>query len=348
MAFMFIVTILVIAICRVHIKRTIVSRCPLNHQHLRPGSPLRPTLPLYDIDMFLDRHGDTSTHPGLLVTYNINNGVQFVGRPIDPPPYCEVIDTPPREGPPPPYVSRENINISSETSQENLDDVSRDSAIHESDVDSVRLVSYEGNTESVNEQENACECRDREIEVPKSSDTQQSNITEEICSSPSVSGLNNKNTDTANKRHIFNDFSDSESDSMESDALLSEATLERKESKSDEEESKVTRSSSLNANISSTPPHSFLNNITAVSKTLIGSLKRQTDPTKNRQLITQKSFDSSDPCDVKVASSETGNYNNKVTHSVGDLSPVNADFERLDFLTLPLRESFIGVRNEEV
>lgn len=319
MAFMFIVTILVIAICRVHIKRTIVSRCPLNHQHLRPGSPLRPQLPLYDIDMFLDRHNDT---PGLLVTYNINNGVQFVGRPIDPPPYCEVIDTPPREGPPPPYVSRENVNV-----QENSDDISRDSAIHESDNESVRIVSYIPENTEHNEEV---------TENVKNEDTTQ-NTTEEICSSPSVSGLNNKNT---NKRQTFNDFSDSESDSMESDALLSEATIERKDSKTDDE--KVIRSSNLSANIS-TPP-SFLNNIIAVSKTLTGSLKRH-DERKQRQLITQKSFDSSDPCDLKVTNSE-GNF--KITHSVGDLSPVNADIERLDFLTLPLRESFIGVRNDEV
>lgn len=41
--------------------------------------------------------------------YNINSGVQFVGRPIEPPPYSEVIASPPREGPPPPYVSCENL-----------------------------------------------------------------------------------------------------------------------------------------------------------------------------------------------------------------------------------------------
>lgn len=53
---------------------------------------------------------DEITHtPGFLVTYNINNGVQFVGRPVNPPPYCEVVSTPPREGPPPPYISHENL-----------------------------------------------------------------------------------------------------------------------------------------------------------------------------------------------------------------------------------------------
>lgn len=328
MAFMFIVTILVIAICRVHIKRTIVSRCPLNHQHqhLRPSSPLRPSLPLYDFDMFLDRHTDTGVHPGsLLVTYNINNGVQFVGRPVDPPPYCEFIDTPPREGPPPPYVSRENICQSNESNRE----------LSSSTTNQIQ------NTNNVAEiSENVeCECsdnRENEINLSTNNNTQQSS-NEEVCSSPSVSGLNNTN----NSNQIFNDSSDSESDSMESDALLTEATVE-KDSKSDEG-IKVMRSSSLTANISSSPPNSFINNITAVSKTLIGSLKRQNDEkSKNKQFKTQKSFDSSEPCDIKHSNGESENF--KVTHSVGDLSPVNADIERF----MPLRESFIGVRNDEV
>lgn len=325
MAFMLIVTILVIAICRVHIKRTIVSRCPLNHQHLRPGSPLRPTLPLYDFDMFLDRSSDIGAHPGFLVTYNINNGIQFVGRPIDPPPYCEVIDTPPREGPPPPYVSRENVCQTNESS-----DLEQDTLNDNMDVGS-------------SERGQGCDCsssRESEINISTNDNTQQV-VGEEVCSSPSGSGLNTQ----PNSKQVFNDTSDSESDSMESDALLTEATIENKDSKT-EELPKVVRSASLNANISSSPPNSFINNITAVSKTLIGSLKRQTEEkSKNKQLITQKSFDSSDPCDIKISN---GEREMKVTHSVGDLSPVNADIERLEFLTLPLRESFIGVRNEEI
>ncbi|XP_071441289.1 low-density lipoprotein receptor class A domain-containing protein 3-like [Hetaerina americana] len=163
MAFMFIVTILVVAICRVHMKRSstlggIASvtpshrmRCsrltnnggrfpggalPRNsathsllthHQPIdpAPNSPLH-SLQLYDLDVYLN--AATSLPPGsgrdpsqssrmanqnphsLLVTYNINNGVQFVGRPVDPPPYCEVMSAPPREGPPPPYVSHEDIS----------------------------------------------------------------------------------------------------------------------------------------------------------------------------------------------------------------------------------------------
>jgi len=64
----------------------------------------------------------TSTNPrcssgnnGLLVTYNINNGVQFVGRPQDPPPYSEIIGSPPIDGPPPPYTSVEDVRDISDT-----------------------------------------------------------------------------------------------------------------------------------------------------------------------------------------------------------------------------------------
>ena len=35
-------------------------------------------------------NADASASSTLLVTYNINNGVQLVGRPIEPPPYEEV------------------------------------------------------------------------------------------------------------------------------------------------------------------------------------------------------------------------------------------------------------------
>lgn len=109
MAFMVIVTILVIAICRVHMKRTLMAGATIS-----PGTHANFTgvsghgrIPqqMYDVDLFFGH-----TRPGLLVTYNINNGVQFVGRPVDPPPYSEVVSTPPREGPPPPYVSHENLS----------------------------------------------------------------------------------------------------------------------------------------------------------------------------------------------------------------------------------------------
>ncbi|XP_069691221.1 uncharacterized protein [Periplaneta americana] len=142
MAFMFIATILVIAICRVHMKRSsLLTRCPgarggimmaphsgnRAHHHHHHGLQ---HVPLYDLDVLLNRSHYPPTspvppHSGLMVTYNINNGVQFVGRPIDPPPYCEIVASPPREGPPPPYASHENLPRSNleanSTAQDDVD-----------------------------------------------------------------------------------------------------------------------------------------------------------------------------------------------------------------------------------
>jgi hypothetical protein len=75
-------------------------------------------MPLYDLDVRLNRSpypraSSVSPYTGFLVTYNINNGVQFMGRPTDPPPYCEIVASPPREGPPPPYTSHENLPCAS-------------------------------------------------------------------------------------------------------------------------------------------------------------------------------------------------------------------------------------------
>ena len=129
MAFMFIVTILAIAICRVHMKRSsLLTRCPgarggglMMTPHAGNRAPHHhhhglQHVPLYDLDVLLNRpayppsSSSVPSHSGLLVTYNINNGVQFVGRPIDPPPYCEIVASPPREGPPPPYASHESLS----------------------------------------------------------------------------------------------------------------------------------------------------------------------------------------------------------------------------------------------
>ncbi|XP_024936785.1 uncharacterized protein LOC107263673 isoform X4 [Cephus cinctus] len=107
MAFMFIVTILVIAICRVQMKRAMNSRCS---QQMRIGcSRTRHTVPLYDLDVYLNRTTAANRPGGVSFMYNINGEVQFVGRPVEPPPYSEVVAVPPREGPPPPYVSCENL-----------------------------------------------------------------------------------------------------------------------------------------------------------------------------------------------------------------------------------------------
>lgn len=69
--------------------------------------------------LVLNSFGDPGGHgpnTSLLVTYNINNGVQLMGRPIEPPPYEEVATSGQghnnRDEPPPPYVSRENLSTS--------------------------------------------------------------------------------------------------------------------------------------------------------------------------------------------------------------------------------------------
>lgn len=58
---------------------------------------------------------------GVSIMYNINSGVQFVGRPVEPPPYSEAIAVPPREGPPPPYVSCENLIEEPTTASRNIE-----------------------------------------------------------------------------------------------------------------------------------------------------------------------------------------------------------------------------------
>ncbi|XP_039297332.1 low-density lipoprotein receptor class A domain-containing protein 3-like [Nilaparvata lugens] len=133
-AFMLVVTILVVTICRTHMKRTVLSaRYPVTDRRSRPNNvnnqlrypyhlrnPLslhhRLETEIYDLDLYLNR----SSGLNCLVTYNINNGVQFVGHPVEPPPYSEVISLPPREGPPPPYVSRENVCRQGQTESDAL------------------------------------------------------------------------------------------------------------------------------------------------------------------------------------------------------------------------------------
>ena len=118
MAFMFIVTIIVIAICRVRVRQTFLTRCPAaNRTFDRDGNMLGNHqlngLSFYDIDLYFNRTGfnrnDMMSLDPLLVTYNVNNGVQFVRRPVEPPPYCEIVTSPTKEGPPPPYSSHEDI-----------------------------------------------------------------------------------------------------------------------------------------------------------------------------------------------------------------------------------------------
>ena len=139
-AFVLIVTFTVIAVCRVHMRRSALANAYAAYRtDARVWS---------DLDSYLASsngrwsrgllRSDLSRSPGLvlnsfgepglgggpstslLVTYNINNGVQLMGRPIEPPPYEEVAAAGPatagqanpgsRDEPPPPYVSRENLS----------------------------------------------------------------------------------------------------------------------------------------------------------------------------------------------------------------------------------------------
>jgi len=125
-AFVLIVTFTIIAVCRVHVRRSALANAYAAYRSdARVWS---------DLDSYLASNGrwsrgllrsDISRSPGLvlnsfgvndpsantlLVTYNINNGVQLMGQPIEPPPYEEVAVQRPRDEPPPPYVSRENLH----------------------------------------------------------------------------------------------------------------------------------------------------------------------------------------------------------------------------------------------
>lgn len=116
LVFMIIVTILVIAICRVHMKRSPSTHIPNNRRVFATTAYHRAftqEIGVYDLDISLNRPDGL----GLLVTYNINNGVQIVGSPIDPPPYSEVASLPPREGPPPPYTISQPCDGNSELSR---------------------------------------------------------------------------------------------------------------------------------------------------------------------------------------------------------------------------------------
>jgi hypothetical protein len=142
-----------------------MTRCTNSNNNNRVVTGTHHHIPnLYDLDMCMNRPFvtpiDETTHtPGFLVTYNINNGVQFVGRPVNPPPYCEVVSTPPREGPPPPYISHENLpraaaveeivteNISQDISEEVEE---REEELNEEDEVTRPLRSEENNQEDSN------------------------------------------------------------------------------------------------------------------------------------------------------------------------------------------------------
>lgn len=132
-AFVLIVTFTVITVCRVHMRR---SALPNAYAAYRSDTRVWSDLDSYlatsnnrwtrgllrsDLSrspgLVLNSYGDAGgpgPNTSLLVTYNINNGVQLMGRPVEPPPYEEVAAgrhaTGNRDEPPPPYVSRENLS----------------------------------------------------------------------------------------------------------------------------------------------------------------------------------------------------------------------------------------------
>jgi len=48
---------------------------------------------------------------GVLVTYNVSEGLHLLGHPSNPPPYDEIVQVPPTQGPPPPYSSLDNLHM---------------------------------------------------------------------------------------------------------------------------------------------------------------------------------------------------------------------------------------------
>ena len=106
-AFIVIVLALGVAICRLHILRK-SNRTAV----VRGAGRAHPPITLHDLDIYFSERGEEERgdfqHIG--ITYNINHGVQIMGRQGQPPPYS----TTPRRGgagrgPPPPYMSSENI-----------------------------------------------------------------------------------------------------------------------------------------------------------------------------------------------------------------------------------------------
>ncbi|KAK9506503.1 hypothetical protein O3M35_008429 [Rhynocoris fuscipes] len=125
--FMLIVTILVVIMqCKLQMRRNWQFQLLNRQRNCGGNSTYHRALNQEDImDIMSERRNqgnlNSRSHPqstpgGLLVTYNINNGVHIVGKPIEPPPYTEVAPNPPlNQGPPPPYLSssEEDENASS-------------------------------------------------------------------------------------------------------------------------------------------------------------------------------------------------------------------------------------------
>uniref|UniRef100_T1JE00 Ig-like domain-containing protein n=1 Tax=Strigamia maritima TaxID=126957 RepID=T1JE00_STRMM len=126
-AFVFIVTIMVIAVCRVHMKRSAMTTHPTSRiASVTPNMGAIDQRRVFDDGGFGDPFVYDPTSPSnnpanLLVTYNIRNGIQFVGRLVKPPSYSEIVQeaTMP-EGPPPPYPSSDNLQQRSPDDQQEI------------------------------------------------------------------------------------------------------------------------------------------------------------------------------------------------------------------------------------
>ncbi|XP_022252057.1 uncharacterized protein LOC106468044 [Limulus polyphemus] len=145
-AFIFITTVMVVAICRIHMRKSAMSlhsrrRCSStsrsglwrswfgerrsangnlqNHGNNQEGRSHVSDADLEDASSDID-HSQVplnpysctlSSHGSFIVSYSVGNGVHFIRHLPKPPPYSETLIT--SSGPPPPYSSVENINCTS-------------------------------------------------------------------------------------------------------------------------------------------------------------------------------------------------------------------------------------------
>jgi len=120
-AFILIVLALGIAICRLHIQRKTTRRASV----VRGAGRSHPPITLHDLDIYFSERSEEERPDSrrIGITYNINHGVQIMGQPREPPPYStqprgphrdreegrEGAEGGARRGPPPPYISNENV-----------------------------------------------------------------------------------------------------------------------------------------------------------------------------------------------------------------------------------------------
>jgi len=118
-AFLLVVFLLGILICRLHIQRKNAQR--RSDSLVLGSSRSHPPLTLHDLDIYFSETVGVGESRGpntssLSITYNFNTGLQQIvpgpGAVIQPPPYSSVAAGTSRErqpGPPPPYRSQENL-----------------------------------------------------------------------------------------------------------------------------------------------------------------------------------------------------------------------------------------------